>query len=95
VEFLPQCDRVAIMDEGQCVYFGPWNESAAQTLSKYLPASHLLAAAGAAEQPAETKPVKKGKASAATAVSPRAHRGRAPYPGAAKGGAPARARCLA
>ena len=50
VEFLPQCDRVCIMDEGNCVYFGPWNEGAAHLLSKYLPTSHLLAAAGNAEQ---------------------------------------------
>jgi ATP-binding cassette subfamily C (CFTR/MRP) protein 1 len=61
VEFLPRCDKVAIMDDGNCVYFGPWNEGAAQLLSKYLPASHLLAAAGQAEQPRDTtkKPAKK------------------------------------
>jgi ABC-type multidrug transport system ATPase subunit len=63
VEFLPQCDKVAIMDDGNCVYFGPWNEGAAQLLSKYLPASHLLAAAGQAEQPRDTKkkPAKKAE----------------------------------
>jgi ABC-type multidrug transport system ATPase subunit len=63
VDFLPQCDKVAIMDDGNCVYFGPWNEGAAQLLSKYLPASHLLAAAGQAEQPRDTKkkPAKKAE----------------------------------
>ncbi len=55
VEFLPQCNKVAIMDEGTCVYFGPWNAEAQQLLGKYLPASHLLAAAGNAEQPRDTK----------------------------------------
>lgn len=55
VEFLPQCDKVAIMDDGTCVYFGPWNAAAQQLLSKYLPASHLLAAGGNAEQPRDTK----------------------------------------
>jgi ABC-type multidrug transport system fused ATPase/permease subunit len=55
VEFLPQCHKVAIMDEGTCVYFGPWNAEAQQLLGKYLPASHLLAAAGNAEQPREQK----------------------------------------
>ncbi len=55
VEFLPQCDKVAIMDEGNCLYFGPWNEGAQKLLSQYLPASFLLAAGGNAEQPRETK----------------------------------------
>lgn len=55
VEFLPQCDKVAIMDEGSCVYFGPWTPHAAELLSRYLPTSHLLAAAGQAEQPREDK----------------------------------------
>ncbi|GAB4815837.1 hypothetical protein N2152v2_002883 [Parachlorella kessleri] len=55
VEFLPYCDKVAIMDEGNCLYFGPWNEGAQKLLSQYLPASHLLAAAGNAEQPRDTK----------------------------------------
>ncbi len=61
VEFLNQCDKVAIMDDGKCVYFGPWNEGAAQLLNKYLPVSHILAAAGNAEQPRDTKkkPAKK------------------------------------
>lgn len=39
------------MDEGSCVYFGPWTPHAAELLSRYLPTSHLLAAAGQAEQP--------------------------------------------
>lgn len=43
------------MDDGTCVYFGPWNAAAQQLLSKYLPASHLLAAGGNAEQPRDTK----------------------------------------
>lgn len=55
VEFLPQCDKVAIMDEGQCVYFGPWTPHAQQLLSNYLPASHVLAAGGGAEQPREAR----------------------------------------
>ncbi len=55
IEFLPQCDKVAIMDDGKCLYFGPWNKGAAELLSRYLPASHLLAAAGNAEQPREAK----------------------------------------
>ncbi|KAL4427322.1 hypothetical protein ABPG77_003231 [Micractinium sp. CCAP 211/92] len=55
VEFLPQCDKVAIMDEGSCVYFGPWTPHAAELLSRYLPTSHLLAAAGQAEQPRDDK----------------------------------------
>jgi hypothetical protein len=46
------------MDDGTCVYFGPWCDTAAILLSKYLPAQHLLAAAGGAEQPRETKPKK-------------------------------------
>eukprot|EP00883_Tetradesmus_obliquus_P000567 jgi/Sobl393_1/10597/SZX72300.1 len=53
VEFLPRCDKVAIMDEGSMIYFGPWNADAQALLSKVLPTSHLLAAAGAAEQPKE------------------------------------------
>nr|AXF41555.1 HLA3 protein [Chlorella sp. ArM0029B] len=59
VEFLPQCDKVCIMDDGNCMYFGPWNAEAAELLSRYLPTSHLLAAAGNAEQPKEGKPVPK------------------------------------
>lgn len=58
VEFLPQCHKVLIMDNGNAMYFGPWNDEAKQTLSKYLPTSHLLASAGAAEQP-KAKPKKK------------------------------------
>ena len=59
VEFLPQCDRVAIMNEGDCLYFGKWNQEAAQILSRYLPASHLLAAAAGAEQPRDKPKPKK------------------------------------
>lgn len=59
VEFLPQCDKVAIMDEGNMIYFGPWNAQAQQLLSKVLPTSHLLAAAGAAEQRKEAPKKKK------------------------------------
>ncbi|KAG1658983.1 hypothetical protein FOA52_008685 [Chlamydomonas sp. UWO 241] len=51
VAFLPKCDKVAIMDEGNMIYFGPYNEAAMEQLSKLLPASHMLAAAGNAEQP--------------------------------------------
>jgi ATP-binding cassette, subfamily C (CFTR/MRP), member 1 len=51
VQFLPQCDNMAIMNEGDMVYFGPWNEEAKRLLNQYLPVSHLLAAGGAAEQP--------------------------------------------
>ncbi|KAJ9527211.1 hypothetical protein QJQ45_025467 [Haematococcus lacustris] len=51
VEFLPQMDKVAIMEDGRMLYFGPWNERARELLSKVLPTSHLLAAAGGAEQP--------------------------------------------
>jgi ABC-type multidrug transport system ATPase subunit len=36
VEFLPRCDKVAIMDEGNCVYFGPWNEGAQKLLSRWV-----------------------------------------------------------
>lgn len=43
------------MDEGDVVYFGPWNEAAQQLLGRYLPTSHLLAASGGAEQPRATK----------------------------------------
>lgn len=62
VEFLPQCDKVAIMDEGNMIYFGPWNAQAQQLLSRVLPTSHLLAAAGNAEQPKDA-PKKKPSAS--------------------------------
>jgi hypothetical protein len=47
---------VVIMDSGAVHYFGPWNEDAQKLLSKYLPVSHLLAAAGGAEQPRDDKP---------------------------------------
>jgi ATP-binding cassette subfamily C (CFTR/MRP) protein 1 len=59
MQFLPQCDNVAIMNEGEMVYFGPWNENAQQLLNQYLPVSHLLAAGGAAEQPKGDKSTKK------------------------------------
>lgn len=68
VEFLPQCHKVAIMDEGTCVYFGPWNAEAQQLLGKYLPASHLLAAAGNAEQPREQKKKAEKKEEKSTAT---------------------------
>ncbi|KAJ9510651.1 hypothetical protein QJQ45_027539, partial [Haematococcus lacustris] len=54
VEFLPQMDKVAIMEDGRMLYFGPWNERARELLSRVLPTSHLLAAAGGAEQPRDT-----------------------------------------
>lgn len=51
LQFLPQCNNVAIMNEGEMVYFGPWNKEAQYLLNEYLPVAHLLAAAGGAEQP--------------------------------------------
>jgi ABC-type multidrug transport system ATPase subunit len=68
VEFLPQCDKVAIMDQGNMIYFGPWNTQAQQLLSKVLPTSHLLAAAGNAEQPKDA-PKKKPSASTSSGLS--------------------------
>jgi ABC-type multidrug transport system ATPase subunit len=68
VEFLPQCDKVAIMDSGNMIYFGPWNARAQQLLSTVLPASHLLAAAGNAEQPKDA-PKKKPSASSSSGLS--------------------------
>lgn len=56
------------MDEGTCVYFGPWNAEAQQLLGKYLPASHLLAAAGNAEQPREQKKKAEKKEEKSTAT---------------------------
>lgn len=53
VEFLPKCDKVCIMDGGNQLYFGPFNMEAQKILSTVLPAEHLLAAAGNAEQPRE------------------------------------------
>ena len=50
------------MDQGKMIYFGPWCERAQQMLSKVLPTSHLLAAAGSAEE-RKTAP-KKPKATA-------------------------------
>jgi hypothetical protein len=94
VDFLPQCDKVAIMDDGLCVYFGPWCESAAQLLSKYLPASHLLAAAGGAEQPRDVKPKKKAAAAVAKKEDPKVvARARARGPGPAGSPWPARHGC--
>jgi ABC-type multidrug transport system ATPase subunit len=69
VEFLPQCDKVAIMDQGDMLYFGPWNAQAQQLLSKVLPASHLLAAAGNAEQPKEGVPKKKSVRATSSTLS--------------------------
>ncbi|KXZ44762.1 hypothetical protein GPECTOR_62g877 [Gonium pectorale] len=57
IEFMPQCDAVAIMDEGRCLYFGKWNEEAQHLLGKLLPITHLLHAAGSQE--AAPKPKKK------------------------------------
>eukprot|EP00775_Hariotina_reticulata_P004687 gene4687-4939_t len=68
VEFLPQCNKVAIMDGGDMIYFGPWNAQAQQLLSRVLPTSHLLAAAGAAEQPKDA-PKKKPTASSSSGLS--------------------------
>jgi ABC-type multidrug transport system ATPase subunit len=68
VEFLPQCDKVAIMDQGNMIYFGPWNVRAQQLLSTVLPASHLLAAAGSAEERKEA-PKKKPTPSSSSGLS--------------------------
>ncbi|WIA12457.1 hypothetical protein OEZ85_012492 [Tetradesmus obliquus] len=68
VEFLPECDKVAIMDEGNMIYFGPWNSRAQQLLSKVLPTSHLLAAAGGAEEKKEA-PKKKPSAASSSGLS--------------------------
>ena len=68
VEFLPQCDKVAIMDQGNMLYFGPWNAQAQQLLSTVLPTSHLLAAAGNAEQP-KAAPKKKPASSSSSGLS--------------------------
>jgi len=46
------------MEGGNCIYFGPWNASAQEQLSRVLPASHLLAAAGSAEAPRDPSKVK-------------------------------------
>lgn len=63
VEFLPRCDAVAIMDEGRCLYYGPWSAQAQDMLSQLLPITHLLHAAGAAEGPREApKPKEATKA---------------------------------
>jgi ABC-type multidrug transport system ATPase subunit len=69
VEFLPQCDKVAIMDQGNMIYFGPWNVQAQQLLSTVLPTSHLLAAAGNAEQPKDAPKKKKPSASSSSGLS--------------------------
>jgi ABC-type multidrug transport system ATPase subunit len=68
VEFLPECDKVAIMDEGNMIYFGPWNSQAQQLLSKVLPTSHLLAAAGGAEERKDA-PKKKPSGAASSGLS--------------------------
>jgi ABC-type multidrug transport system ATPase subunit len=68
VEFLPECSKVAIMDEGNMIYFGPWNAQAQQLLSRVLPTSHLLAAAGGAEAPKEA-PKKKPAAASSSGLS--------------------------
>lgn len=50
------------MDQGNMIYFGPWNANAQQLLSKVLPTSHLLAAAGGAEERREKpKPKPRGQ----------------------------------
>jgi ABC-type multidrug transport system ATPase subunit len=69
VEFLPECDKVAIMDEGNMIYFGPWNADAQQLLSKVLPTSHLLAAAGGAEQRKEAPKKKKPSGASSSGLS--------------------------
>jgi ABC-type multidrug transport system ATPase subunit len=69
VEFLPQCDKVAIMDQGNMIYYGPWNAQAQQLLSTVLPTSHLLAAAGNAEQPKDAPKKKKPTASSSSGLS--------------------------
>ncbi|KAG2500538.1 hypothetical protein HYH03_001315 [Edaphochlamys debaryana] len=58
IEFMPQCDAVAIMDEGRCLYFGKWNEQAQDLLGKLLPITHLLHAAGSQEAPPKPKETK-------------------------------------
>lgn len=54
------------MDEGNMIYFGPWNSEAQRLLSTVLPASHLLAAAGNAEQPKDAPAPKKKSAAASS-----------------------------
>ncbi|KAG2500519.1 hypothetical protein HYH03_001296 [Edaphochlamys debaryana] len=61
IEFMPQCDAVAIMDEGRCLYFGKWNEQAQDLLGKLLPITHLLHAAGSQEAPPKPKETKESK----------------------------------
>uniref|UniRef100_A0A7S0R450 Uncharacterized protein n=1 Tax=Chlamydomonas leiostraca TaxID=1034604 RepID=A0A7S0R450_9CHLO len=39
LELLPQCDKIAIMENGNMTYFGPYN---ADTLNQRLPVDHLL-----------------------------------------------------
>ena len=68
VEFLPKCDKVAIMDGGNMLYFGPFNAHAQQLLSTVLPIAHLLAATGGAEQPKD-KPAAKKKTATTSNLS--------------------------
>ncbi len=49
-DFLPHCDKVAIVRDGTLVYFGPYNAQAQAQLAQDLPPAHLLAVAGAVEQ---------------------------------------------
>jgi hypothetical protein len=62
-------DKVAIMDEGNMIYFGPWNADAQVLLSKVLPTSHLLAAAGGAEQRKEAPKKKKPSGASSSGLS--------------------------
>ncbi|GIM04284.1 hypothetical protein Vretimale_8859, partial [Volvox reticuliferus] len=59
IEFMPQCDAVAIMDEGRCLYYGKWNAEAQGLLGKLLPITHLLHAAGSQEAPPAAPKTKK------------------------------------
>jgi hypothetical protein len=56
------------MDQGNMIYFGPWNAKAQQLLSTVLPTSHLLAAAGSAEERKEA-PKKKPTPSSSSGLS--------------------------
>jgi len=69
INFVSRCDKVAIMDAGQVVYFGPWNAQAQQMLSKYLPASSILHASGQQEgaRP-DVKAIKAKRAASAGAL---------------------------
>ncbi len=39
LELLPQCDKIAVMEDGVMTYFGPYN---ADVLNQRLPVDHLL-----------------------------------------------------